>query len=287
MNRLKGCSSPVLWIFSGKPAEAGLHSVFRHVLNMVIQGQMISFISADIPWSPLSVRAEGIIDFEKLGINEGNKGEWQVVVRPEKICIGKYEFWKAPDFEVFDANIPPIDTDSLLMLREAAGQVIEENRDRGFARAVYSDSRDADLIAKDLKAGYLNIGEALKFRNASQLKRACTSLLGAGPGLTPSGDDFLCGMLQMLWALGADAYGFKIKNIIAEAIEEKLYLTCDISKAYLMQSLRGYAGELTQEMLSAANEQECRECMVRMSQIGHSSGVDMLCGVWTILDAIV
>lgn len=287
MNKLKGCSNAVFWIFDGKPVKARLHSVFRHVLNIMIEGQMISLISADIPWNSLSIQTENAIDFDKLGIDAGNQSKWQIAVQPEKICIGKYEFLKTSGFTVFDACVKPMETERLSVIKEAAAQVISENRDRGFAKAIYSNGRNEDMTTEDLKSGYLSIREALKTGDQGQLKRACFSLLGAGMGLTPSGDDFLCGMLQMLWALKNIEDSLEVRNIITKAVKEKLYETCDISKAYLLQSLQGYAGELMQKLFLSVNQQESRKYMDCISQIGHSSGVDLLCGVWTILDALV
>lgn len=127
---------------------------------------------------------------------------------------------------------------------------------------------------------------------------AVATLVGLGPGLTPSGDDVLGGMLLGLHALArrpaADA--------LAGAIGAVADTTNRISRAHLAAAARGTGAEPLMELTAAmladtmrpdimwqdtmlTDEQESTmAALVRqVSSIGHSSGWDALLGLCTAM----
>jgi hypothetical protein len=93
-------------------------------------------------------------------------------------------------------------------------------------------------------------------------------LLGLGPGLTPSGDDFLGGYLIALHALG--------RRHEAEAIAGRLLpvasaRTSRISAAHLAAAAKGEASAVLHSTLAGGDPRPLLE-------LGHSSGWDMLAG---------
>ena len=137
-------------------------------------------------------------------------------------------------------------------------------------------------------------------------KQIC-SLIGLGPGLTPSGDDFLTGMLLAFSLQKSIGTYIKTglrtnirKNIaieqdreiaitkeldkkqkqICKVVNENLERTNDISKEYLLCAIENRFGELyheLQEQLYCGNVQQ--DIFRKIVHTGHSSGLDTLNGL--------
>tara|TARA_B100000029_G_C17346309_1_gene877137 strand:- start:552 stop:938 length:387 start_codon:yes stop_codon:yes gene_type:complete len=114
----------------------------------------------------------------------------------------------------------------------------------------------------------------------------CGDLLGLGPGLTPSGDDFLIGMLIALATIGR----LDISAILGDAIEPFLCSnTGPISCLYLKTALNGEANEQLHLMINfvlGGHLRQIRPQLGIISSIGHSSGWDSLAGAMIVLRAL-
>ena len=104
-----------------------------------------------------------------------------------------------------------------------------------------------------------------------------TDLIGLGIGLTPSGDDFLCGVLAGLLLLGLqDSQDFR--HLSAE-ISRNLAKTNAISAAFLRCAMNGQFSEALVTLGSVSFAQSLQ----MFHDIGHSSGADTLCGLYFAL----
>lgn len=105
------------------------------------------------------------------------------------------------------------------------------------------------------------------------------SLLGMGPGLTPSGDDFLGGMAVALHALGRkDAAG----DLAACLADHLTVRTGVISGAHLRCALTGEASALTLEAMDALLSGRPDRVLAAgraAATVGHTSGWDTLSGL--------
>jgi len=105
-------------------------------------------------------------------------------------------------------------------------------------------------------------------------------LIGLGPGLTPSGDDFLVGALALLDAIRErDAY-----TALTQAISDPLLgLTSPLSAAFLRAAAAGHVSEALHRAVSSVITGDAESAVVAAAKIGHSSGWDMMVGVVTTL----
>lgn len=113
------------------------------------------------------------------------------------------------------------------------------------------------------------------------------ALLGLGSGLTPSGDDFLVGLMLALHAVrlqNAD----ELQQKLAAVLKREAYRTNDISREYLFCACRGEYGYRLHELLRACEElpaqtaeKKTRKALEAAAAVGHSSGVDTLNGLLT------
>lgn len=110
-------------------------------------------------------------------------------------------------------------------------------------------------------------------------------LLGLGPGLTPSGDDLLAGILIAWHHLGAFAASNRLSINLLEASAAR---TTPISQAHLMAASRGYGAAPLHHLLNsltADRRAEVAEALDVVAKIGHSSGMDAIAGMVLALTA--
>ena len=104
-------------------------------------------------------------------------------------------------------------------------------------------------------------------------------LIGLGPGLTPSGDDFLSGALATLDALGEH----RAHATLARTVEENLSSTSALSAALLLAAAGRHVGEHLHRMVSSVLTGDVDTVLAIAGSVGDSSGWDMLAGITSML----
>ncbi len=105
-------------------------------------------------------------------------------------------------------------------------------------------------------------------------------LIGLGHGLTPSGDDYLCGALAMLDALGEQRIRAALADIIVPAASA---LTSPLSACFLRATAARHYGERLYDTVAALIVGDVPAAVASARDIGHSSGWDILAGAATTL----
>jgi hypothetical protein len=122
--------------------------------------------------------------------------------------------------------------------------------------------------------------------NTEGAAEEASHLIGLGPGLTPSGDDFLCGFLGTL-SLVSPFLGDQRKDIddlnrrVISSINGR---TNPISHAYIKHYARGKPSGSTSKMIQSlldGTESSIEESIKNVCRMGHSSGTDIALGVLT------
>lgn len=177
--------------------------------------------------------------------------------------------------------------------------------------AVTTEKRKDDSfitqILREKTAAILSEDKVVSGNCETDFEKLICSLIGLGPGLTPSGDDFLTGILlafSLQKNIGTyvetdsrtdirkdtetteDRELIKTKELdrkqqqICKVVSENLDRTNDISKEYLLCAMENRFGELyhkLQEELYHGNVPE--DIFHRIIHTGHSSGLDTLNGL--------
>jgi hypothetical protein len=107
-------------------------------------------------------------------------------------------------------------------------------------------------------------------------------LLGLGPGLTPSGDDYLGGVMVALRACGRGGQADALWRWLEPRLERG---TSALSGAHLAAAAAGEAHEALHECLQALSvkETEWSEILERVDRVGHCSGWDGLAGIAAVM----
>lgn len=112
------------------------------------------------------------------------------------------------------------------------------------------------------------------------------ALLGLGPGLTPSGDDFLLGLFAVLHIDGSPCARFR--GLCTDIVEDLEHRTNEISAAALTAAAQGRVRETIDTLLSAlmtGDEATVRRALDRVLRIGSTSGRDIVSGIVAGFDA--
>ena len=125
--------------------------------------------------------------------------------------------------------------------------------------------------------------DALAGRDASA-SRPVADLLGAGRGLTPSGDDCIVGVLVALHALGERGVGALTADAVARHAPQR---TSRLSAAHLDAACAGEAIEPVHAAAEAiAGNASPAPVLDTLQKYGHGSGFDALAGVLVAANAI-
>ncbi|WP_049575001.1 DUF2877 domain-containing protein [Nonomuraea sp. SBT364] len=121
---------------------------------------------------------------------------------------------------------------------------------------------------------------------------AAERLVGLGPGLTPSGDDVLAGLLVTLRHLGAATgtdRAVRLAGWLAAAVTyDARTRTTPISATLLHCAARGQAGpEVVAVLRALAGRQPLEPALLRLHALGHTSGADLAQGIAIGLDAVL
>lgn len=108
---------------------------------------------------------------------------------------------------------------------------------------------------------------------------AWQDLLGLGPGLTPSGDDLIGGMMLALHRLGQVSVLRSLSSAVALVMDDR---TNPISAAHLKAAMEGMGSEtvhLVMDSILSNDRTSFPAALARIEKVGHTSGWDTLTGV--------
>jgi len=146
---------------------------------------------------------------------------------------------------------------------------------------------NADPLLAKARNSILNLATACFNFDMTEVTRRGRELVGLGPGLTPSGDDFLGGLLFAAHSLKT-AYPQHFNwegEPVTDLIDWASTQTHPISHAILRDHAFGHGSEPLHEVVASLLNGRDLDCtmagVTRLLQIGDSSGWDILAGMLT------
>ncbi|MDR2487109.1 MAG: DUF2877 domain-containing protein [Clostridiales Family XIII bacterium] len=144
--------------------------------------------------------------------------------------------------------------------------------------------------ADPARAGNPELRGCLMNRDSAHVQGVLKRWVGAGPGLTPSGDDFLAGLLLADHVCPAPLIvGSVFKEVLQGLLREGY--TTDVGRHYLECALEGLASESWIQLVVhgclAGDVPAQRDGLSQVLSLGHTSGADTLAGflygiqIWT------
>lgn len=239
-----------------------VHSVYRNTINVSIHNHLLSIQTKNSSLSPISLITD--LDSEEFSQLPYKVGDSIVIDNNTDAQI---------------INLSP----TMLFPKQHCQELfmnirrsIITSHTQGFDLIFqFSDLINDNLI---LAAAQNKIESAYHFyqkKDYENTARELSRLIGLGLGLTPSGDDFLCGMLAGFHLLDRNNHTFT--QCLRHYIKENIKNTNEISQAFLKCALHGHYSLAVNKLWSNPSYEQISQMFL---QIGHSSGMDTLCGIY-------
>jgi hypothetical protein len=260
------------FIFSEKVGV--VHSVFDQSCNLLITDQLVGLVAPKLGNSPYNIILD-CIDFENFEVG------MSVKIHDRKIFIGADLVIDLASAAIWDPKILAKNFDwrvAIVNLEELMKSMPE------LVRSIVGKDEMEIYLAKKIE----NFSAELfseKF-SAENFSTSADNLIGLGSGLTPSGDDFLAGVVGIFHNFSQSNEIKNITKILDQTIISALKnsKTNMISKALLTAALQGwFAEKITNFLLvlgdKKSSDSQKKNAINQVLSIGHSSGADMLAGI--------
>lgn len=270
----------------GYEKTGSVHSVYRKTINLRFGKQLISLQALDISLTPLSIIVDASeVDFMFFNIQAGNA----VQVTSHGILVSGIRFYeKNTEIVNLKVNNQMIKQSKSFfqnrnkLLYDGILELLKEKEvlDLFFSKGRAVCRTPIALYAEKKINEFLNAIDNEAYERAVQ---KIVQMVGLGKGLTPSGDDFLCGMLAGITYCSNEQKVAELLSELKKYTAEAAKETNDISGAFLKCAVDGYHNEAIMKLPMQDNSTKIADLF---SGIGHSSGADMLCGIYFAVEMI-
>lgn len=256
-------------------AFAGVvHSVFTHSCNLAVAGTLVTLHDSAMPHTPTSIR-----------IAAGAGRRWHPTVgagQPAWLADGLIRIG-GPGADAYTLDISSVEVWRPRQVEQIS--VLDPALTR--LRKVLDDHPLGGGNRPDLHAAADDLQRAFAKRMnheavGQEITNAAEALIGLGPGLTPSGDDLLVGLLGALMRGGGSRARETAGGVIA-AIAAREDATTDVSRHYLRLATEGHFSQPLTELLDvlaqAAPPKVQNTCIQQVLSVGATSGSDAIAGV--------
>jgi Protein of unknown function (DUF2877) len=270
-------------------AHGTVAATFTRSFYVTIGGRWICIGPPGLGSGPLTALCAlpGVLDWHACGVRSGT----EVRIRPDALHLGAGLVLSLAGARVWRPQEPPVWSveslrKGLQALDRLAGSEIPVD---GLGRFIRPHAAPSPPLARHaapiLHRFQERLCELLASADMPQQDwlGPAVELLGLGPGLTPSGDDFLAGAMIALKMLGRD----DLSELLWAGLEPMARIrTVDISRAHLAVAAQGMGSAGLHDCLSAVLEGRdtgLTRALSRIDAIGHCSGWDALAGAVAVL----
>jgi len=311
MPAASGSMTRLTALAAGSEVPAGdfafsVHSAFGAAMNLAVAGRrgLVTLVGADAADYPQGIRLATRECFDAWPVPVGTRGHREGVAL----------VFDGPDGgELFAIDLSA----AVTAQRQALPRLDPSDEALREARAVCAahldglqEAKGTDLrlaavcgrsspptsLGRNLVEAAHELAGGVGDRNADAAASAASRLMGLGTGLTPTGDDFLCGLLAALWC--ASGEGSPERQFVVEwgtALSARLDSTNAISATFLECAIAGsFPGAVSALAAAVAGShaghahEDAREALDGLCALGHSSGMDIatgfLFGLWLRTD---
>ena len=260
-----------------KLSSAKVHSVYNRTINLCANDCLLSLQSENSPLSPITLETN--CSPEELSIFDLSSGD-EISAANDGLYINGnfflYDFapcWNCALSSIQQNSCAPNQNFNLSFLYSCLNEMLPIG---GFSDLVLPNGEAWKSSASASEAGKIlsHCSDNIMMHSWESASAFASNLIGLGEGLTPSGDDFLCGMLAALQTIATEA-ALNFRFSLSEKLSDALTKTNDISAAFLRSAIEGQFSKAVILLVEGADKQTV---VNNFSAIGHSSGADTLSG---------
>ena len=277
-------------------ATGRVHSVFERSAYLSIRNQLVCFGPSTLGNGPLNLLCETWpcrgAGRAALRVCDPVRADRHVVQvgRDLTVLLTGAEVWSPRPIGEWDRHRLCVGLAALDGALPKA--LVKQDLEQGLAPLLCASHECADDEPPVLRAARVTarelgcwVAKSMAGRPHNVDTETITSLIGLGPGLTPSGDDFLGGALIALALLREDALRLSLWQTVQPFLPA---LSNDISATHLAAAASGLGNGTLHDLLGAVimGRVDLVPIYVRaVASIGHTSGLDAMAGAVTVLRA--
>ncbi len=278
-----------------------VHSVFSRVVNIEGLADNIVTIGVDslhLPMHAYMIRLNtsdaSIFTNARLSVGD------IVIVNGQSININNRLLIKLNKAQIWAPDLSITNIASIELIRDLVSELLSlvelYASDKGFTSLlkildmdnVFNLNKNVNLPGISSKAYSIILGlvESIAQGSRKDMCRHVCSLIGLGEGTTPSGDDFLSGLLVAFqWinrAIGLSPKLRKSVEYMIECVTRCWDKTTPISRQMLSRAIIGELNDFTHGLLKGILQGDPANALLgleKVSRIGGTSGKDTLLGV--------
>lgn len=276
--------------------EGNVAGVFNKAVNVSFPEGFLSLVPEAVQRGPINVTlrmSDWHSKVSSLGLRDGDK----VRVRGSTLELSENLKVRLDSAEIYSPELKfmlPMLTDNeietnLEVVRKVTllfGNMAGLGELISLTMSEETDSKACDLniFASYALPRIIRFEEAFRTGKQYEIKDAVTELIGIGPGLTPSSDDMLGGLMLLciLYSKNRGLVQHPSQRIAQAISSEARGRTTGLSEEYLRQAASGRGNEpimrLCTALLTERQESVERETK-RVLEIGETSGTDMVLGI--------
>lgn len=274
-----------------------VHSVFAGSLNLAVAGQrgLVTLAGAGTAARPRGIRLATRERFDAWPVTAGTGGRREgaqlVFDGPDGRAVFAVDLADAeasrrrllPHVDLRDAGVRA--AWSACAARLMARQAERESDLR--LDTLLGAPVSGTLVGRRLVAAARDLADAVRARDVDAADGVAAGLVGLGAGLTPTGDDYLCGLLAALrCASRAGDVHRRFALAWGRLLAGRLDATTTVGATYLEGAIAGaFAGEVRELVTALAHgDAAAPHTLEALCALGHSSGMDtatgLLHGLW-------
>ncbi|MBV7505508.1 DUF2877 domain-containing protein [Bacillus sp. sid0103] len=257
-----------------------VHSIFNKTINLkcLNDGELYTIASTKIDNGPNTLLID-INSFREvdLALNDKVYGAKKVLSITNKLAITveRAEKWESnlPDYPECSERLSA----NLVKMKHYI-------HSQGKAGGMKPDTASKNIFVKEMSRLLNERSRALVYEvsnnRGSNALQSAAGLIGLGPGLTPSGDDYLVGFISTLHLPNCPCHVFK--ELGEQIVKMAKPLTNEISYMALKKASIGSVRESLIHLLDSlvnGTENEMLQSLKNVLEIGSSSGTDIALGI--------
>lgn len=269
---------------SGQGIYGRVEGVFSKAVHLRSGCLVITFGSLELPNHPFTIRSPAF----PAGLEQREEFHLQ----GRHMILGGYGHIDLKGFEEFTPSrrvtSPASATRQSACLAEARHEAAQGFPQGGLG-GLLVEQGDENCFTATARPLVERITAEIKTGQWTAMIEPVKGLAGLGSGLTPSGDDFLCGVMAALGFHRASGGHGPAPEILFDLALAAGSRTSDFSAQMLRGAARGLVSEEIADWLAAVHKGEIdsiSQATRRLINFGHTSGIDTLCGLIAGLESM-
>ena len=273
-----------------------VHGVFESAVNLSVDARrfLVTLVGREADEQPQGIRLASSERFDAWPVQPGDQGRRA----GDRLVFGGAANGRWPVVDLASAAVAGRREMAKLDPRDGAWNAawaecvcwLEARQEREGAAlrlaALRGGAAPADALGTQLANAGRAVGHAICAGDADSARLAAVGVIGLGTGLTPTGDDFLCGLLAALWCTtieGTEDARFLAGwgAALATTLDRTTVVGATLLECAIVGSFSGALQDLAAELAGRRLGDRALAlgaAMGRLCAMGHTSGMDTAAG---------